>query len=691
MIIGATSQSYTIARTALTDSGARFKVQVSDLFSTVVSSEATLTVNADTTPPVILGAKGSPNLTDVVLTFSERVKPASATNAANYQISSASGSLTVAAAALSTDSLRVTLTTAEQQTVGTKYTVTVNNVADFAATPNVIVPNSKVAYIAVGKITQDANGFIVFEAENFARNLDGLWIRDTARGTPSGGASMVCPTGGGEFTTQLEYDIEFKRTGTHIIWYRASGNDGGSDSGWFHIDGDKSMSPDRTAGNASSMTGFSGALDFIWLSNPQDGGGQFTFDVGTAGNHVIGLGRRENNAYFDKFIITVDPAYVPTGFGPPETREGLPAPPTISITSPTNGQTFATGANVTLTATASAAAGINIARVEFSANGNIVGQATQSPFSFTWSNVPQGSYTIRAIATDEVGGVTTSAPVPIKVGTPPPTIYFVTADAGPLTFAGDIAVQQRLLNRGFNVELAQGSAVPGDGSIALGKDLIIQSSSLGSGTVENNGVGKFRFLAIPAIEWEASSQDAFAFQELNGTTTVGQTQVNIVDSTSPLAAGFPNGLVTTTTADPSGLDAYSQGTPTGAHIVATLAADSTQAVIYNYEKGDKGFNDFVMPARRVFFFFGDNTITFATAAGLKLFDAAVDWALNIVVSAKPTLSVARQANGSVTVTFTGRLESSDSLTTPNWQTVTGTGSVNVQPSAQQKYYRAANP
>ncbi|PYI82677.1 MAG: hypothetical protein DME26_16790, partial [Verrucomicrobia bacterium] len=104
-----------------------------------------------------------------------------------------------------------------------------------------------------------------------------------------------------------------------------------------------------------------------------------------------------------------------------------------------------------------------------------------------------------------------------------------------------------------------------------------------------------------------------------------------------------------------------------------------------------GFNDFVMPARRVFFFFGDNTITFATAAGLKLFDAAVDWALNIVVSAKPTLSVARQANGSVTVTFTGRLESSDSLTTPNWQTVTGTGSVNVQPSAQQKYYRAANP
>jgi len=229
--------------------------------------------------------------------------------------------------------------------------------------------------------------------------------------------------------------------------------------------------------------------------------------------------------------------------------------------------------------------------------------------------------------------------------------------------------------------------VPADGSTALGKNLIIQSSSLTSDTVEDaSAVGKFRSLAIPAIVWESSNEDAYAFQELNGATTADQTQINIVDSTSPLAAGFPNGLVTVSTAEP-----YSQGTPTGAHIVATLADDPTQAVIYYYEKGDKGFNDFVMPARRVFFFFGDNTASVATAAGLKLFDAAVDWAANIVVSVAPTLSIARQANGSVTITFTGRLESSDSLTTPNWQTVTGTGSVNVQPLAPQKYYRAAIP
>jgi hypothetical protein len=241
--------------------------------------------------------------------------------------------------------------------------------------------------------------------------------------------------------------------------------------------------------------------------------------------------------------------------------------------------------------------------------------------------------------------------------------------------------------------------VPADGSTAFGTDLIIQSSSLGSGTVEyadpNDpappslpNVSKFKFLTIPAIEWEGSSEDAFGFQFANGGATgPDQTQINIVDSTSPLAAGFPNGLVTVVSA----ANAFSYGAPTGAHIVATTTNDPTQACIYYYEKGDKGFNDFVMPARRVFYYFGDNTETALTADGWRLFDATVDWAANVVVSTKPTLDLARQANGSVTITFTDRLESSDSLSTPNWQTVTGTGSINVQPSAQQKYYRAAKP
>ena len=50
-------------------------------------------------------------------------------------------------------------------------------------------------------------------------------------------------------------------------------------------------------------------------------------------------------------------------------------------------------------------------------------------------------------------------------------------------------------------------------------------------------------------------------------------------------------------------------------------------MIYYYDKGEKGFNDFVMPARRMFFFFQDNTAAVANDNGWKLFDAAVDWSL----------------------------------------------------------------
>src|SRR5207253_6509521 len=101
----------------------------------------------------------------------------------------------------------------------------------------------------------------------------------------------------------------------------------------------------------------------------------------------------------------------------------------------------------------------------------------------------------------------------------------------------------------------------------------------------------------------------------------------------PLAAGFLAGLLTVTTSPQT----FSQGTPVGAHIVATLAADPTMALLYAYEKGDKGVDGFVMPARRVFFFYENNTAAAVNADGLKLFDAAVDFAMRpLTGSTTPT-------------------------------------------------------
>jgi hypothetical protein len=333
-----------------------------------------------------------------------------------------------------------------------------------------------------------------------------------------------------------------------------------------------------------------------------------------------------------------------------------------------------------LASTANAAAnykinnGITVSAAALSANGKIV--------ELTTTAIVAGSkLTVTGVA-DPFNNAMAATTVDIGVQK---AVLLVTADPGPLTFAGDIAVQQRLVDRGFDVQLTSGADVPDDGSTATGKDLIIQTSSLGSGTVEVAGVGKFRFLPIPAMVWEASSEDAFAFQAANGAATASQTQLNILDPTSPLAAGLPKGLVTVvTTPEP-----FSHGTPTGAHVDATLAADASQAAIYHYEKGEKGEAGFVMPARRVFFYFGDNTAAVSNDNGLKLFDAAVDWLLGIqaVTPTNPTLALARTATG-LTLTFTGTLQSADAITGP-WADVAGATSPRTETfTGTGKFYRA---
>src|SRR5690606_21478754 len=57
------------------------------------------------------------------------------------------------------------------------------------------------------------------------------------------------------------------------------------------------------------------------------------------------------------------------------------AAPTISLTSPTSGQTFAEGANVSLAATASDSDG-EVVRVEFYVDGSLIATDTSAPYSF---------------------------------------------------------------------------------------------------------------------------------------------------------------------------------------------------------------------------------------------------------------------------------------------------------------------
>src|SRR5262249_52558338 len=146
-----------------------FQCFVSNSAGTATSSNATLTVLPDTTPPTLVRAFNL-GTTSVSITFSEPVDPASATNGLNYFVS---GGLSLSSALFGPDPKTILLTTATM-TYGVVYTVTVNNVRDRAASPNTIVPNSQLTFTASpyapqsignpslgGFVTPVSNGFDV--------------------------------------------------------------------------------------------------------------------------------------------------------------------------------------------------------------------------------------------------------------------------------------------------------------------------------------------------------------------------------------------------------------------------------------------------------------------------------------------------------------------------------------------------
>ena len=90
------------------------------------------------------------------------------------------------------------------------------------------------------------------------------------------------------------------------------------------------------------------------------------------------------------------------------------APPSVALTSPTNGASFTAPASITMTAAASDPDG-TVKRVDFFAGSTLVGSATSAPFTFTWSNAPAGGYSLTAKAVDNLDAATTSTGVTISV------------------------------------------------------------------------------------------------------------------------------------------------------------------------------------------------------------------------------------------------------------------------------------
>ena len=87
--------------------------------------------------------------------------------------------------------------------------------------------------------------------------------------------------------------------------------------------------------------------------------------------------------------------------------------PSATLTAPANGASYLAPATIPIAANASDGDGITV--VEFYDGANKLGEDTSAPYTYDWTNVPVGSYSITARATDTLGAQTTSSPRTVTV------------------------------------------------------------------------------------------------------------------------------------------------------------------------------------------------------------------------------------------------------------------------------------
>jgi hypothetical protein len=307
-----------------------------------------------------------------------------------------------------------------------------------------------------GAAYREQGGLVVIEAENHNQitgrngkhwtlrtaNLqyvgNGLMRAEPDAGTPSDAADgSLINTGYAAASPEMQYRVQFSTPGTYYVWLRAIPDNDASNSVHVGLNGQEVATADRISTTTYSDLGRS----WTWFQGTLDGP-VATLSVPSAGTHTVNVWMREDGLRLDRFLLTTSSTYVPTDAGPaesPRTGSTSTVPPTVSITSPTNGATFTAPATVIINANASDSDG-TITQVEFFQGSTRLGADTTAPYSFTWSNVAAGSYSLTARATDNAGASTTSTAVNITVGGAPTPTYTLTGSPSSVAPDGTLTV-----------------------------------------------------------------------------------------------------------------------------------------------------------------------------------------------------------------------------------------------------------
>ncbi len=212
---------------------------------------------------------------------------------------------------------QVNLTVRVTDSAGNSYDETVTvNIADINETPTDILLSG-----STGDVYQEQGGLLVVEAENFVSNNPGdghAWGDSATVGAVHVDNGAVNDMWRDEAdvetnSPELTYNVYFDTPGTYYVHVRGMAEDGSAGSAdSVHI----GLNGERMSGDGG-ITGFGGG-GFSWGSRDTYTGNVTTIEITAAGQYELNLWAREDGVSVDKFILTQDPGYSPSGAGPAE-------------------------------------------------------------------------------------------------------------------------------------------------------------------------------------------------------------------------------------------------------------------------------------------------------------------------------------------------------------------------------------
>jgi regulation of enolase protein 1 (concanavalin A-like superfamily) len=202
-------------------------------------------------------------------------------------------------------------------------------------------------------------------------------------------------------------------------------------------------------------------------------------------------------------------------------------PPSVSLTAPAAGSSFTAPASMTVSASASDSDG-TVTRVDFYQGSTLIGSDTTSPYSYSWSNVAAGSYSLTAVARDDDGATRTSSAVSVTVASATNQLPNVslTSPASGASFAA-----------GANITL-QATASDSDGSISK-VEFYRGSTLIGSDTTSPY-----------SVVWSGAAAGSYSLTA-RAYDNKGATRTSTAASITVSATSSPTTLIFTASADHS--------------------------------------------------------------------------------------------------------------------------------------------